>query len=108
MMKTIQPRKQRKRRALAPMHVRKKLMSSNVAKELRAALQGRSATLRKGDRVKVLTGKKRGHTGKVIRADYSRLKVYVEGMGTRTAKGTEKLVPVSPSNLQIIDRERGK
>jgi len=108
MQKTIQPRKQRKRRALAPMHIRKKLMGANVAKDLRASLGGRSATVRKGDRVKVLVGGKKGHTGKVIRCDYNDLKVYVEGLSARNAKGTEKLVPIAPNNLQIIDRERGK
>ena len=105
-MKTRQPRKQRKQRALAPMHVRKKLMSSNVSKEMRKALGGRSATVHKGDTVKVMVGDKKGHTGKIIRCDYNRLKVYIEGLGTRSSKGTEKLKPVSPSNIQIIEREK--
>jgi large subunit ribosomal protein L24 len=106
MQKTTQPRKQRKRRALAPMHIRKKLMCANVAKELRAALGGRSSTVHKGDRVKVLVGRKKGHTGKVIRCDYNDLKVYIEGLSARNAKGTEKLIPVAPCNVQIIEREK--
>ena len=107
-MKTRQPRKQRKLRALAPIHIRRKFMSANVAKDMRGALGGRSAIVRKGDRVKVLVGDKKGHMGKVIRLDYSRLKVYLEGMTVRNAKGAEKFIAVSPNNVQIIEREEKK
>ena len=48
-----QPRKQRKYRAEAPLHVKHKLVSANLSKELRKKYGRRSFPLRKGDTVLV-------------------------------------------------------
>ena len=61
--------------------------------------------LRKGDKVKVLRGDHKGHTGKIFEVDLSTLKIYVEGAHSRTAKGVEKLVALDPSNLVIFEGE---
>mgnify|MGYP001588742280 CR=1 FL=1 len=104
-MDSVQPRKQRKFRYNAPLHQRKKMVSVHLSKELRAKLstKKRNAPVHKGDKVKVMRGEKRGHTGKVIEVDLADLKVYVEGVSQRTAKGVEKLAPIDPSNLLIIE-----
>src|SRR3989344_3061923 len=96
-----QPRKQRKFRFNAPMHLRKKMVSAHISKELRAKLstKRRSAPLHKGDRVLVMRGDHKGKAGKVIEVELNDLKVYVEGVSQRNAKGVEKLMPVDPSNL---------
>lgn len=107
MEQSIQPRKQRKFRYNAPLHLRKKMVGVHVSKELRAKLgtKRRSVPAHKGDKVKVLRGDKKGHVGKVHEVDLNDLKVYVEGATAKTAKGLEKLVPLDPSNLLLMEGE---
>lgn len=107
MEESIQPRKQRKFRYNAPMHARRKMVSVHISGELRAKLNTgkRSIPARKGDRVKIMRGERKGQTGKVMEVDLSSLKIYVEGASERNAKGVEKLVPFDPSNLLIIEGE---
>jgi len=109
-MDSIQPRKQRKFRYTAPMHLRKKMVSAHISKELRAKLgtKKRSAPLRKGDKVTLMCGDEAGKTGKVISVELAFLKVYVEGIVQRNAKGVEKPLPIDPSNLLIIDGDFSK
>lgn len=105
-----QARKQRKFRYNAPNHARRKMVGAHISKELRAKLgtARRSIQPRKGDKAKVVRGDHRGHTGKIFEVDLSTLKVYVEGAHTRTAKGLEKLVPLDPSNIVLLDGEFAK
>jgi large subunit ribosomal protein L24 len=102
---SIQPRKQRKMRYEAPLHKRRAFLRARLGKELREKLKTdkRNALIHKGDKVKVVTGEKKNHMGKVLSVDYSELKIYVEGVLHKTAKGTEKPQPVDPSNVVIID-----
>jgi large subunit ribosomal protein L24 len=100
---SVQPRKQRKFRANAPLHTRKKLVSANVDKKLRAKLKSRSMPLCKGDEVKVVRGGKKGMKGKVSKVDIKRLKVYIEGQIRETLSGNKVPVPFEPSNLIITD-----
>jgi large subunit ribosomal protein L24 len=104
-MSSIQPRKQRKYRAQAPLHARRKMMHVHISKELRAKLgiKKRSTLLHKGDKVRLRIGDNAGKSGTVMDADYTDLKVYVEGIATKKARGTEKLIAISPSNLEIIE-----
>ena len=105
MTKTVQARKQRKARYDAPMHMRKKFMNAHVSKALRAKLGiSRSSLLvKRGDKVRITTGKYKGKTGPVMEANYSSLKVYVEGVVVKNAKGIDKLVAIQPSNIEIIE-----
>lgn len=107
MENSIQPRKQRKFRYNAPLHLRKKMVAVHVGKELAAKLstKRRSVPARKGDKVLVMRGEHKGHTGKILKVSLSDLKVYVEGVSQRNAKGVEQLKPVDPSNLLIVEGE---
>ena len=90
------------------MHARKRMMGARVSKELRAKYKlARSVTIRKGDKVKLLIGEKKGHTGKVTEVSYSELKIYIDGLFNKTAKGKEKPKPIDPSNVVIIDGDFG-
>lgn len=102
-----QARKQRKFRYTAPNHARRRMVAVHLSKELREKLgtSRRSIQAHKGDRVKVVRGDHKGHTAKVFEVDLPTLKVYVEGVHSRTAKGVEKLVPLDPSNLVLLDGE---
>ena len=64
--------------------------------------------MHKGDRVRLMRGERKGHTGKVMDVDLADLKVYVEGVTRRNAKGVEKLSPIDPSNLLLVEGEFSK
>jgi large subunit ribosomal protein L24 len=100
--KSKKPRKQRKFLYNAPLHLRRKMISSHLSKELRQQYKNRSLPLRKGDEVKVMRGKFKGVVGKVVRIDTKKYKVYVDTVKKKRSIGTEYLVPLSPSNLMIV------
>jgi len=104
-----QPRKQRKARFEARLHERQHLVHAHLSKELRAKLKTkrRSLEIRKGDRVKILRGERKGKSGKVTRVDLKELKIYIEGVLNRKAKGNEIPAPVDPSNVVIVEADFG-
>jgi large subunit ribosomal protein L24 len=69
--------------------------------------------VKKGDKVKVITGKDKGKSGLVVRAFPKEGKVIVEGVGAykRSKKGTqgqvgriiEKSRPIDASNVTVIE-----
>ncbi len=105
MENSIQPRKQRKFRYNAPLHQRRKMVAVHLSKDLKAKLgtARRSVPVHKGDKVKLMRGARKGFTGKVVEVELSDLKVYVEGLSQKNAKGLEKLFPVDPSNLLLLE-----
>ena len=98
-----QPRKQRKYAAKAPLHIKRKLLSVNLSKELRKKIGKRNAVVRKGDNVKVMTGKFKGKTGKIIQVFTKKTKVTVEGIQVKKQDGSKANIKLQPSNLQIIE-----
>ena len=100
--KSKKPRKQRKFLYNAPLHIRRKMISSHLSKELREKYKKRSIPVRVGDEVKVLRGKFKGKTGKVKKVDTKKYKIYIEGITKKRTVGTEYTVPISPSNVEII------
>lgn len=101
--KSKKPRKQRKFLYEAPLHLRRKLVSSHLSKELRGKLKRRALPLRKGDEVLVMRGKFKGRKGKVSRVNYKKYRVYVEGVTRKRTVGTEVQVSFHPSKLMIIN-----
>ncbi|NIO23265.1 MAG: 50S ribosomal protein L24 [Candidatus Aenigmarchaeota archaeon] len=98
-----QPRKQRKFRHRAPLHVRQKFVSAHLSEILRRRFGKRSLPLRKGDEVRVMRGKDNGFKGKVERIDLKRSKVFIEGLNVKKVDGSEVLKAVEPSNLLIVE-----
>ena len=102
---SIQPRKQRKALYTAPLHIRRKIMSANLSKDLRADIGKRSLPIRVGDKVQVVRGDFKGHEGKVESIDAKRYKVTVEGVTLSKPDGNPVLLPIHPSNLMIIEAD---
>ncbi|MCD6156811.1 MAG: 50S ribosomal protein L24 [Euryarchaeota archaeon] len=100
--KSKQPRKQRKVLYIAPKHVRYKMMSVHLSKELREKYGVRTLPVRKGDVVRVMRGNYRGHEGKVVEVDRKRYYIYIEGVKIKKADGTEVLRPIHPSKVMIV------
>src|SRR5271155_5033368 len=96
MIQSSQPRKQRKFRANAPMHIRQNFVNVHISKELKEKLgvKRRSIELRKGDTVKIMVGDNRGKTGKVAKVNLKTGKIFIEGVTRKNAKSKEKLVPI--------------
>ena len=78
-------------------------MAANLSKELRKKYKKRSMGLRKGDRVKVMRGQFKKHTGKIERINLKRAKIFVEGVSITKKDGSKALYPLHPSNLQIME-----
>jgi len=97
------PRKQRKYRYNAPLHVKRKFLSVHLSKELRQKYGKRALPVRKGDEVVVLRGKYKKMSGKVSKVDVKEGKVYIEGITRKKVAGTEILVNFEPSNLMITN-----
>jgi large subunit ribosomal protein L24 len=101
-VRSTQPRKQRKYRYHAPLHLRQKLISAHLDKSLRKEYNKRSMPARKGDEVMIMRGDFRGRKGVISKIDLNALKVYVENMKTKKVSGQEVEVSFEPSNLKII------
>ena len=100
---STQPRKQRKYRFNVPLHIKGKLMSSHLSKELKEKYKKRSIKERKNDKVKIARGQFKGKTGKIERVDLSKNKTYITGIEIIKKDGTKTLYPINPSNLIIIE-----
>jgi len=98
-----QPRKQRKFIANAPLHLKRKMLNSNLSKPLREKHKIRNIELRKGDKVLIMRGKFKKKQGKIIEVKTKLLKVYIEGIQTKKTDGSKVNVPLKASNLQIIE-----
>ncbi len=97
------PRKQRKYLAKAPLHIRKKLVSVNLSKDLRKKYGKRNIPLRKGDSVRIMRGKFKKQKGKVLEVDLKKIKIIVEGIQVKKQDGSKVNFKLRPSNLQIIE-----
>jgi len=96
-----QIRKQRKYIANAPLHIKRKMISSHLNKELRKKYGKRSIPVRKGDEVKIMVGKFRGKTGKISILNVKKQKVAVEGIQSKKKDGTKLNVFFNASNLVV-------
>ena len=98
-----QPRKQRKYTANAPLHIKRKLLSVNLSKELRKEHKIRNIPVRKGDTVRITRGKFKKKQGKVTEVRVKTLDVIVEGIQIKKQDGSKVNVKLKPSNLQITE-----
>lgn len=103
MKKSKQPRKQRKELYTMPLHRRRKQMSARLSKELKKKYGRRSFPVRKGDKVRVMSGRYKKKEGKVTGVSLKDYKIFVEKIVRTKAKGDEVPVPIHPSNVMIIE-----
>lgn len=97
------PRKQRKYATNLPLHLRKKLLSINLSKELRKKYNKRNVPARKNDTVKIMRGKFKKKQGKITEARLKTGKIIVEGIQRKKMDGSKVNIPMRASNLQIIE-----
>jgi len=95
------PRKQRKFRANAPLHIRRKMVSSHLNDGLRKKYGKRNFPICKGDSVKIMEGEFKDKTGKIDSVDLKKLRVMIGGIYRTKKDGTKVSVYFNPSNLLI-------
>ncbi|MEK6847231.1 MAG: 50S ribosomal protein L24 [Nanoarchaeota archaeon] len=96
-----QPRKQRKYRYEAPLHIKHKFLSAPLSKELRTKYKTRSLPVRVGDEVLVMRGAFAKKKGKVAKVYLKKTRVTVEGITRKKIDGSKLNVYIDPSKLQI-------
>ena len=97
-----QPRKQRKYRYNAPLHIKQKFIRAIFSKELRAKHQKRNFNLKKGDRVRVLRGQFRKHEGKIERINLP----YCSICGVELRSANQKFCEQCGSKIILIKEEK--
>lgn len=110
---STQPRKQRKYRRRAPLHLRQKMLSAHLAQDLRKQFRRRALGVRKGDEVRIMRGTFAKTRGTVTKVDLKKLKVYIDSAKRRKVSAQEVQVALDPSNVMITkinldDKERKK
>ncbi len=95
--------KQRKARANAPLHLKKRMMSAHLDSALMKEFNVRSVPVRKGDTVRIIRGNKDFKTSeaKVANVDLKNLKIIIENITIPKADGTQKPKPVDPSDVLL-------
>ncbi len=101
--RSIQPRKQRKYRYTAPLHVAQKFAHVHLSSSLRRKYGTRAVQIRAGDTVKVLRGQFAGREGKVDHLNLKRQRVTVTGIEVIKKDGSKVPYKLSPSNLMITE-----
>ncbi len=97
------PGKQRKYRIKSPLHIKRKLLSAHLSKELRKRYGKRNIVLRKGDKVKVLSGQFKKYENKVEIINITKSRIFVNDIEVTKKDGSKKQVAIHPSNLMITE-----
>lgn len=97
-----QPRKQKKYRYNAPLHIKRRFFHVHLAKELQKKYNKRQLSIRKDDKVRIMVGDFKGKEGKVTKVLLKKGKVYVEGIECIKKDGSKAFIPLKPSNLLLI------
>jgi large subunit ribosomal protein L24 len=103
MTASTKAKKQRKARAEAPIHKKKRMVSAHLDSALMSEYNVRSIPVRKGDTVKLLRGSEDFKTSeaKVASVDLKECKIIIENITIPKADGTQKPKPVDPSDVLL-------
>jgi len=99
---TCSRRKQRKAHFTAPSHVRRIIMSSPLAKDLRSKYNVKSVPIRKDDEVKIKRGSMKGREGKVTCVYRKKWVIHVDKITREKANQATVQIPIHPSNVEIV------
>jgi len=103
-------RKSRKAHFTAPSHIRRKIMSAPLSKELRQKYSVRSMPVRRDDEVTVMRGTFHDREGKVIACYRKKWVLHIDRVTREKANGQTVQVGIHPSNVQItklkLDKDR--
>jgi large subunit ribosomal protein L26e len=98
---TSSRRKSRLAHFSAPSHLRYKIMSASLSKELRTKHGVRSMPIRRDDEVTIVRGNSKDSKGKVTQVYRKRWCIYIEKLTKNRVNGATIRVPIHPSNCVI-------
>mmetsp|Transcript_45254 Transcript_45254/g.125566 ORF Transcript_45254/g.125566 Transcript_45254/m.125566 type:complete len:138 (+) Transcript_45254:104-517(+) len=103
-------RKSRKAHFTAPSHIRRKLMSAPLSKDLRTKYSVRAVPIRRDDEVMIVRGHYHDREGKVTQVYRKKWRIHVERVTRDKANGQTVPVGVHPSKVVItklkLDKDR--
>eukprot|EP00040_Diaphanoeca_grandis_P038165 m.255923 g.255923 ORF g.255923 m.255923 type:complete len:141 (-) comp33978_c0_seq1:45-467(-) len=99
---TSSRRKSRKAHFTAPSHVRAKLLSAPLCKDLRNKYHVRSMPVRKDDEVHVVRGHYKGQQGKIIACYRKKWVIHIERLQREKANGATVSIGFHPSKVEIV------
>ena len=103
-------RKSRKAYFTAPSHVRQKLMSAPLSKDLRNKHNVRSVPIRRDDEVMIVKGHYHDREGKVTCVYRKKFRIHIERVTRDKANGQTVPVGIHPSKVVItklkLDKDR--
>lgn len=106
---TASRRKNRKRHFNAPSHIRRRMMSAPLSKELRQKYNVRSMPIRKDDEVQVVRGHYKGQqVGKVVQVYRKKWVMYIERIQREKANGATVYVGINSSKVVIVKLKMNK
>ena len=94
-------RSQRKLQLSAPSSIKRRLMSCHLNKSLRDQYKIRALPIKRGDEVKILKGKFKGKSGKVVQVYRRRSVIYVDKITREKQNGQSVFCPLKPSYCVI-------
>jgi large subunit ribosomal protein L24 len=101
--KSKQPRKQRKYRYNAPLHIKQKFMHAHLSKELQKKHGKKTFNVKKGDKVKVVRGQFKKHENKIEKVDVKKCRVIITGIEITKKDGNKTHYLIHPSNIIITE-----
>jgi large subunit ribosomal protein L24 len=99
------PRKQRRLLRNSPIHSKKRRLRCRLDDFLREEYGLSRIVPKRGDLARIMRGEYRDTEGKVIRVDYSKMRIYLDSASTTKADGKETQVPIHPSYLLLVKLE---
>uniref|UniRef100_A0A0N5AGI9 KOW domain-containing protein n=1 Tax=Syphacia muris TaxID=451379 RepID=A0A0N5AGI9_9BILA len=103
-------RKSRKAHFTAPSHIRRKLMSAPLSKELRNKHGIKSIPIRIDDEVIVTRGHNKGNAGRVMRVYRKKFVIHIDKITRPKSNGTSVHIGIHPSKVAItklkMDKDR--
>ncbi len=101
--RSIQPRKQRKYRFNAPLHLKQKQVHAHLSPELRKKFNVRHVQVRVGDKARIMRGGFKKKEGRVERISLKKMKVYVLGVEYVKRDGSKVPLGIDPSAVMITE-----
>lgn len=101
------PRKQRKYKYNAPLHIKGKFLNAKLSEALVAKHKVKTIRVKLGDKVKVMRGKFKGLEGKVEILNLKTSKIKMTGAEVTKKDGSKAKMPIHASNVMIVELNAG-
>ncbi|KAI9227440.1 MAG: translation protein SH3-like domain-containing protein [Piptocephalis tieghemiana] len=96
-------RTSRKLHFSAPSHLRQKIMSAPLSKELREKYHVRSLPVRSEDEVIVTRGTHKGREGRVVQVYRRKWVIHIDRLNREKVNGATVPIGIHPSKVQIVN-----